>query len=189
MPDTSAPGPAVRPAGWTLSIVGVLLAVAGCGQDAGDAAGEPIESDAAPTTPGEPATAWQPRTPRQAVDSRAVERDYTDVLDAVVAASGDELSWSAARVTTEEFGGVCAVKLERVATGALAPDVDGLQRSLAAAVEDRGFPDLAVANDPGGALVLVAHDAHDALLELRSKGGTTAAVRVATIGAECGETR
>jgi hypothetical protein len=134
---------------------------------------------------GQTVTTWQPKVPAQPVDPGSVERDYADVLDASVAASGDALTWGAAQVSTGEFDEVCAVTLQRVGQGAFSPDVPALKQALAEAVGGFDFPDLASQNDPGGALTFVAHDSFDALFEFRSKGETTVAVRVATAESEC----
>ena len=165
-----------------VSIAGLLLAVSGCGDDTDPV--DPAPGESSPP-PGQTATTWQPQAPSQPVDPGAVERDYTDVLDAAVAASGDELAWGAAQVSTEDFNGVCAVTLERVGQGAFSPDADALKQALATAIGGFDFPDLDFQNDPGGALTFVAHDSHDALFEFRSKGQTTVAVRVATAESEC----
>lgn len=166
--------------GAALLITAALL-FTGCTED-----GEPVSTES-PTPPGQqPPSTWRPTIPSTAVDVRAVTETYAATLDAAVAAAPEGLTWSDAQSSTELFGDVCVVKVARVGTGTFSPDIDALEQSLSAAVSDQGFDDLAIANDPGGAVMFVAHDASDALFEFRSKAGTTVSVRVATVDPECG---
>jgi hypothetical protein len=170
------------------------VTVAGCG-DSGSDAGDTGDTDstasesASPPGPPTPRTTWQPEQPERRVEAGRVEAEYAPVLDDVIAGLADvgqSEGWShRARLSTERFSGICAVTVERDATGGPPPDVDALQRSLATAVAAHGFPDLTLENDPGGALTFVAHDGNDALFEYRSKSETTLAVRVATLDSDC----
>jgi hypothetical protein len=164
-------------------LVTAALLLTGCTGD-----GDPVSTESpSPTPPGQQApSTWQPTPPAFPVDEGDVTETYAAALAAAADAVPDGLAWSDARATTELFAGVCVVKVERVGTGTLSSDVDALESALAAAVAGQGFDDLTSANDPGGALLFVAHDEDDALFEFRSKGTTTVAVRVATSESECG---
>ena len=171
----------------TLLLAVTAVMVSGCGQDEGadDPSSTPSSSQTPPGPPT-PSTSWQPQAPAQPVDTAAVKREYDATLEAAVASVDQAVTWpSEAELSTERFAGLCVVKLERVGTGTFSPDVDALQQALATAVSGEGFDDLALENDPGGALMFVAHDSRDALFEFRSKGETTVAVRVATADSEC----
>ncbi|WP_210650932.1 hypothetical protein [Nocardioides sp. SYSU D00065] len=184
-----------------LPVLAAALVCTSCAAPGDGPASPPSpESPASPTspasprpstsTPGEQATpTWQPSRPSDPVDLRQARRTYAPVLDAAVAAldeaTGAALRWSGAEVSLERFAGVCVAKVERSGTGSVALRPADVLDAVRPAIAPHGFDDLAVADDPGGALLLVAHDA-EALLELRSRGVTTVAVRVRTTDEECG---
>ncbi|WP_426247333.1 hypothetical protein [Nocardioides sp. LHG3406-4] len=173
-------------------VVAAAVMVSGCGNGDGEVSAGSDDPSPAPTSsptppgPPPPTASWQPQPPGRPVETGWVRREYAATLDAAVASAGDALSWPGqAQVSAERFSGVCVVKLQRVGSGAFSPDVPALQQALATAVSAQGFADLAVMNDPGGALTFVAQDSRDALFEFRSKSETTVAVRVVTTDSEC----
>lgn len=170
-----------------------LLALAGCGSDDGsddgsqgaDPADPSSTSSAAVVPPGDQDPgSWAPTVPDQPVDPDVVT-DYEPVLDAMVAAAGDSFTFGDAELSTETFDDLCVLALVRSGTGSTPTDVAALQADLSEAVSGLGFGALVPQDDPGGAVTLVATDDADALLEFRSKGETTVAVRVATTDTQC----
>ena len=164
-------------------LIVTALAASACG-DGGEPAAPATSSS---RTPGDPTTSWDPAAPAEPVDPAEVGSTYDVVLDAVVATLPPDLEWSGSTNRTEELEGTCAVTQERTAPGQVPPPGDdSLDLSaLTEALDPHGFADLAMADDPGGALRYLAHDADDALFELRSKDTTTVAVRVPTTADSC----
>ena len=167
-------------------LIVTALAASAC-SDGGEPAAPATSSS---RTPGDPTTSWDPAAPAEPVDPAEVGSTYDVVLDAVTSAVDGQspgLSWSGSTTRTEEFEGTCAVALERSAPGSLPHRGDDTLdlSALTAAVAEHGFSDLAMADDPGGALRYLAHGADGALFELRSKDTTTVAVRVPTTADSC----
>lgn len=181
--EASPPGPLP-----TLALLTVLGLAVGCSQGA-----DPVESgpgstsQAPPPTSGDPTSSpgWQPSTPGNPVDPASVQSDYAAAVEAAIGATASGLTWTKATVSTEQFEKQCVVKVERVGSGVFPRDVVGLGDAVASALTDHGFPDVALQNDPDGALKFVAHDAADALFELRIKDQTTVTIRVATAATDC----
>lgn len=165
-----------------------LLVVTALAASACSAGGEPEAPETSSSrTPGDPTTSWHPAAPAEPVDPAGVASTYDVVLEAVVAALPPHPQWSGSTTRTEELEGTCAVTLERTAPGPVPPPGDDTLdlSALAQALDSHGFADLAMADDPGGALRYLAHDSDDALFELRSKDTTTVAVRVPTTADSC----
>lgn len=174
---------------WALLPV-ALLALAGCGSDDGSSDADPTDpsstSGQAVEVPGDrDPSAWQPTVPDQPVDPDVVTA-YEPVIDAMVTAAGDAFTFGEPERSTETFGDLCVLALTRSGTGSTPTDVAALQADLSEAVSGLGFADLAPQDDPGGAVTFTATDEADTLLEFRSKGRTTVAVRVATTDTQCG---
>jgi hypothetical protein len=166
-----------------LSLVAVALVATACGDDSPDPSESPASSSPATQTPGDAATTWSPTVPDRPADEAEVQSTYDAALDAATASV--VLPWSDDEVRTGAVEGTCAVTVERGGDGTITPLTADELADLAEAVAAHGFDDLAMADDPGGAVRYLAHDDAGALLELRSKDVTTMAVHVPTTPGSC----